>query len=35
VRGGLLTEARRPESASKAECLVLASASGGQKPSRS
>jgi hypothetical protein len=35
VRGGLLTEALRPESVPKAERLVPASASGGQKSSRS
>jgi hypothetical protein len=35
VRGGLLTEARRAEAAPKVERLVPASASGGQKPSRS
>jgi hypothetical protein len=34
VRGGLLTEARRPEAAPKSERLVAASASGGQKPTR-
>jgi hypothetical protein len=35
VRGGLLTEARRAEAAPKSERLLPASASGGQKPTRS